>query len=381
VLLFAFCCGAIVSNLYYAQPLIEMIAPDIGLSAQAASLIVSLTQIGYGVGLLFLVPLGDLFENRRLMIATLIVAMMSLAGASFSQSAASLLAFSVLIGFSSVSVQMIVPIAASMADDATRGRVVGTVMSGLLFGVLLSRPVASLIADHFGWRVVFGCAGGLTAFMVVMLAAIMPRRQPTTTARYGALLRSMGTLLRNHALLRQRSFYQACMFGSLTLFWTAVPVELARHFGYSQSHIALFALVGAAGAFAAPLTGRLADAGHGRVVTAVALAGAALSFLPMLMFPSLGVIGLGITAVVFDMCIQMSMVVGQREIYALDATSRNRLNSVYITSLFIGGAAGSALASVLYDHGGWSTVAEVGSAVVTVALVKFVYDHRSRPPA
>ncbi|MET0947302.1 MAG: MFS transporter, partial [Pseudomonas sp.] len=176
VLLFAFCCGAIVANIYYAQPIVELIAPDVGLSAHSASLIVSLTQIGYALGLLFLVPLADLLENRKLMIGTAIIATGSLFAASMSQHPNGFLMISLLIGFSSVSVQMMVPIAASMSDDATRGRVVGTVMSGLLFGVLLARPVSSLIADHFGWRAVFGSAAVLMALIVTMLAAVMPKR-------------------------------------------------------------------------------------------------------------------------------------------------------------------------------------------------------------
>jgi predicted MFS family arabinose efflux permease len=376
ILLFAFCCGAIVANIYYAQPLIELIAPAIGLSAGTASFIVSLTQIGYALGLIFLVPLGDLMENKRLMMSTLVVAIVSLIGASFAQGVGSFLAFSVLIGFSSVSVQMMVPLAAHMADDATRGRVVGSVMSGLLFGILLSRPVASVVADHFGWRFVFGGAAVLMAMIVLLLAVVCPRRQPTHTASYGELLRSLVVLIRTLPVLRQRSFYQGCMFGTMALFWTTVPVELTRHYGFSQSQIGLFALVGAAGAFAAPLTGRMADAGHGRLGTALALAFAALSFLPSLIHPALGVIGLGITAVMLDLCVQMSLVVGQRDVYALDSNSRSRLNSVFVTSIFVGGATGSAIASSLYDRGGWAWVAMAGGALAGLAFVKFLFDQR-----
>jgi predicted MFS family arabinose efflux permease len=376
VLLFAFCCGAIVANIYYAQPLIELIAPDVGLSASAASLIVSLTQIGYALGLVFLVPLGDLIENKRLMIITLLVAIASLLGAAFAQGPNSFLVLSMLVGFSSVSVQMIVPLAAHMADDANRGRVVGSVMSGLLFGILLSRPLASLVADHFGWRTVFGGGAVLMAAIVLLLSLVMPRRAPGHRASYAALLLSLAHLLRTLPVLRQRAFYQGCMFAAMALFWTAVPIELARHYGYSQSQIAIFALVGAAGAFAAPFTGRLADAGHGRVATGIALAAGALCFLPSLLYPPLGVIGLGVTAVVLDLCVQMSMVVGQREVYALDIASRSRLNSVYMTGIFVGGATGSAIASSLYDGGGWTWVGIAGALLAGLAFAKFLFDPR-----
>ncbi|CAN5570547.1 MFS transporter [soil metagenome] len=378
VLLFAFCCGAIVSNIYYAQPLIELIAPDVGLSTHSASLIVSLTQVGYALGLLFLVPLGDLLENRSLMIATLIITIASLIGASMAAGPTTLLVFSILIGFSSVSVQMMVPIAAAMSDDATRGRVVGTVMSGLLFGVLLARPVASLIADHFGWRAVFGSAAVLMALIATMLGAVMPRRQPDVKARYPELLMSMGRLFRTRPMLRQRSFYQGCMFAALVLFWTAAPIELARHYGFTQTHIAFFALIGAAGAVGAPITGRLADAGYGRVATAIAMAASVVCFLPSAIYPALGVIGLVFTAIFLDIGVQTTLIVGQREVYALDANSRSRINGVYMTSIFVGGATGAALASVVYDGAGWTGIAVTGALLIAAALVKFLVDQRGQ---
>ncbi len=372
VLLFAFCCGAIVANIYYAQPIIELIAPDIGLSAHAASLIVSLTQIGYAFGLFFLVPLGDLLENRRLMIVTVLVAVASLIGAAFANHANGFLLVSLLIGFSSVSVQMLIPLAAHLADEESRGRVVGGIMGGLLLGILLARPLSSFVADHFGWRAVFGGAAALMGVIAVVLATTMPKRQPQHNASYGQLLLSLGSLYKKMPVLRQRAFYQACMFASFSLFWTAVPLELARHYGLSQSQIAIFALVGATGAIAAPLSGRLADAGYTRAATLYALLFGALSFTPALIHPAFGIIGLGVTGVVLDFCVQMNLVVGQRTIYALDAASRSRLNGLYMASIFVGGAIGSALASVLYDRGGWPLIAVAGSAFPLLALGRFL---------
>jgi len=371
VLLFAFCCGAIVANIYYAQPIIELIAPDIGLSAHAASLIVSLTQIGYALGLFFLVPLGDLLENRRLTIVTVLVAAVSLVGAAFAGRANGFMLLSLLIGFSSVSVQMLIPLAAHLAHEESRGRVVGGIMGGLLLGILLARPLSSFVADHFGWRIVFGGAAVLMGVIAAVLAATMPKRQPQHSASYGQLLSSLGGLYKKNPVLRQRAFYQACMFASFSLFWTAVPLELARRYGLSQSQIALFALVGATGAIAAPLSGRLADAGYTQVATRFALLFGALSFAPALIHPAFGIIGLAVTGVVLDFCVQMNLVVGQRTIYALDAASRSRLNGLYMTSIFVGGAIGSALASVLYDSGGWQWIAMAGGAFPVLALVRF----------
>lgn len=372
VMLFAFCCGAIVANIYYAQPIIELIAPDIGLTPATASLIVSLTQIGYALGLFFLVPLGDLLENRKLMLLTTVVAIASLLGAAFTAQPNLFLLVSLLIGFSSVSVQILIPLAAHLAPAESRGRVVGSIMGGLLLGILLARPVSSVVADHFGWRAMFMAAAGLMAFISVVLMLTIPKRQPDHSATYGQLLGSLGTLLRRQPVLRQRAFYQGCMFATFSLFWTAAPLELARNHGLSQSEIALFALVGALGAIAAPIAGRLADAGHTHRASLLAMLFAALSFLPAFVHPLYSVIGLAVTGVVLDFCVQMNMVLGQRAIYALDANSRSRLNALYMTSIFIGGAFGSAIASSVYEHGGWLGVMLVGSAFPLVALLRFL---------
>jgi predicted MFS family arabinose efflux permease len=372
VMLFAFCCGAIVGNLYYAQPIIGMIAPDIGLSSTMASFIVSLTQIGYAVGLFFLVPLGDLLENRRLMIMTALLAIISLLGAAFSQTPNVFLIASLLVGFSSVSVQILIPLAAHLAPEESRGRVVGGIMGGLLLGILLARPLSSVIADQFGWRAVFATAAVLMIAISVVLATTMPKRQPSHSATYGQLLGSLWTLLRKQPVLRQRALYQGLIFASFSLFWTAVPLELARNHGLSQSQIAIFALVGAIGAIAAPISGRLADAGHTRIASLGALIFAALAFLPALIHPAYSVIALAVTGVLLDFCVQMNMVLGQRAIYALDPHSRSRLNALYMTSIFIGGAIGSAIASVLFDHGGWMWIVIAGSAFPLVALLAFL---------
>jgi len=372
VLLFAFCCGAIVANLYYAQPIVELIAPDLGLASGSASLIVSLTQIGYALGLLFLVPLSDLIENRRLMIATAVVAAGSLLAAATLQHAQGFLLVSLLIGFSSVAVQMLIPLAAHLAPEHSRGQVVGNIMSGLLLGILLARPLSSLIADHFGWRAVFIYAALLMLAIVTVLALTLPRRVPDHKATYGQLLKSLLTLLRKHPVLRQRALYQGLLFAAFSLFWTAAPVELARHHGLSQSQIAIFALVGAIGAIAAPMAGRLADAGHTRRASWMAMVLAPVAFVLGLTEPGYSVIGLALTGVLLDFAVQMNMVLGQRAIYALDPASRGRLNALYMTSIFVGGAIGSALSSSVYEQAGWSGVVMLGAGLPALALLAFV---------
>ncbi|AXF16473.1 MFS transporter [Paraburkholderia caledonica] len=372
IALFAFCCGAIVANLYYAQPITELIAPDIHMSSNTASLIVSLTQIGYALGLFFLVPLGDLLENRKLMITTALVSIASLSAAAFAHQPGWFLGISLLVGFSSVAVQILIPLAAHLAPDESRGKVVGTIMSGLLLGILLSRPISSVIAGHFGWRAVFGSAAVLMALVTSVLALTIPRRQPEHKATYFELIGSLAHLLRTMPILRHRSLYQGLMFASFSLFWTAIPVELTRHFGLSQTAIGIFALVGAIGATSAPVAGRLADAGHTVRATLIALVVGALAYTPALIHPAWGVFGLVATGIILDFAVQMNMVLGQREIYALHAASRNRLNALYMTSIFVGGASGSALASPLYQHGGWPLVAAVATAFPVVALIHYL---------
>lgn len=379
VLFLAFSCGAIVANIYYAQPIIELIAPSIGLSNSGASLIVSLTQIGYALGLLLLVPLADMLENRRLVIATTLVTALALAAAGWAEQPAAFLLLSLLIGVTSVSVQILVPLAAHLAPEASRGRVVGNIMSGLLLGILLARPLSSLIADHFGWRAVFFSAAVLMGLITLAVRSVMPARQPAHRASYGALLLSLASLMRREPVLRQRSLYQALLFGAFSLFWTAVPFELTRNHGLSQSEVALFALVGAVGALSAPLAGRLADAGHTRRATMLAMILAAVSFLPPLFATGHAVIALAMTGILLDFAVQMNMVLGQRAIYALDPHSRGRLNALYMSSIFIGGAVGSAAASTLYAAHGWAAVAISGAMLGALALVLFAANANWRP--
>jgi predicted MFS family arabinose efflux permease len=371
VALFSLCAGVLVANLYYAQPIIEMIAPSVGLSARSASVIVSLTQIGYAIGLFFLVPLADLHENRRLLTISGVAAAASLAGAATASQPGVFLLVSLLLGLSSVSVQILIPLAAHLAPEALRGRTVGTIMGGLLSGILLSRPLSSLLAQYLGWRAVFYVAAAMTLATVAIIATTLPRRTPQHRATYASLISSLWHLLARYPVLRQRSLYQGLLFAAFSLFWTAAPLELAGRYGLSQSQIGIFALVGALGAIAAPVAGRLADAGHTRIASYAAMIAAALSFIPGLADGAGGVYWLALTGIVLDFAVQMNMVLGQRAIYALDAASRGRLNALYMTAIFAGGAIGSALASTLYTQLGWTGIVVAGSGLALVSLVAF----------
>lgn len=371
--LMAVACGAIAANLYYAQPLIALIAPSVGLSDTAASLVVTLTQIGYGAGLILLVPLADIVENKRLTLVTLSGTVLALALAALAPTASLFLLAALLIGISSVAAQVLIPMAAHMSPDAIRGRVVGNVMSGLLLGILLARPIASAMAELFGWRAIFFGSALLMIALLAVLAWRLPAWQPAPGPRYGQVLRSLATLYRRTPVLQRRSAYQACQFAAFSLFWTAVPLELAGpRFGYSQAGIGVFALVGAAGALAAPLAGRMADRGWTRPATFGALASVAIAFAMAWAGGAVGsVLLLGAAGILLDFGVQSNMVLGQRAIYALAPEARGRLNGLYVASAFAGGAVGSAIASATFARGGWDLVSWVGFAFPVVALAVY----------
>ena len=374
--LLATACGLIVANVYYAQPLIALIAPDIGLDATAASLIVTVTQVGYCAGLILLVPLGDRVENRRLVVWLVGGSALALVVAAVAKSAAAFLGASLCIGLMSVAIQVMVPIAGHMAPAAARGRVVGNVLSGLLVGIMLARPIASFVADAIGWRGLFAASGGLMAVVSAVLWRALPQRRPSGTQRYPALIASLGTLLRETPLLRRRGAYQAAMFGAFSLFWTAVPLHLAAPpFDFSQRGIALFALAGAAGAVAAPVAGRLADRGHARLATGLAIVFVGLAFV-LAWVGQDSIAALVCSAVLLDLGVQANLVIGQRAIFELGEAVRSRLNGLYLAIFFAGGALGSALASVAFTHAGWGGVTAIGFVFGLAALLYYATEPR-----
>ncbi|MEZ2405200.1 putative MFS family arabinose efflux permease [Bosea sp. OAE752] len=375
-------CGLIVANLYYAQPLAGPIGATLGMSAELTGLIVTLTQIGYGLGLVFLVPLGDLVENRLLIVTLVALAAVSLGMAALAASAAVFLAASLLIGMTCVAAQVLVPLAAHMAPEQIRGRVVGNVVSGLLFGIMLARPVASLVADAASWHAVFV----LSAVAMLALAAFLwfrlPQRRPHTRLGYGELIASMGALVMSTPVLRRRAGYQACMFAAFSLFWTVTPLYLTGpQFGLTQRGVALFALAGVAGTIASPIAGRLADAGWTRPATAFALILAAGSFaLTFLAEPgsTVALALLTIAAILLDYGVTTGLVLGQRAIFALGQEQRSRLNGLFIASFFMGGALGSALGGWAFAHGGWPLAGALGAAMPLLALAYFATEFRAR---
>lgn len=373
ILLFAVACGAMVANLYYAQTLIGEIGPEIGLSAEAAGLITTLTQLGYGLGLILVVPLGDLVENRRLTLIAIAGAILGCLGIALSQGPASFLLASIVTGVCATGAQVLVPLASHLARPERQGHVIGLVMAGLLAGIMLARPVASLSAHLFGWRAAFLISAGLMLAIGLALAAACPVRRPETRMRYGRMLSSVFGQLRAFRTLRLRAFYQAALFLAFNLFWTAAPLTLIERFGFSQDGVALFALAGAGGALAAPLAGRLADAGLGRPTTLAALLAVLLSFVAAgWAVAAASVIAFALTAVVLDAAVQVNQITGQRITFALSGEARSRINSAYMTSIFVVGAMGSLAGSASYAAGGWTGSAVAGATIGAVTLLVFL---------
>lgn len=379
MLLAAISCGFIVANLYYSQTLVGPISLATGLSSSASGLIVTLTQIGYVLGLVFIVPLSDIIENRRLMVGSLSIVVLALLTAAWASNSSVFLIASLIIGLGSVVAQILVPFVTYLTPAEQRGRVVGNVMSGLLLGIMLARPVASLVAGFWGWRTVFAASAVMTALLTLLLVRWIPQRKPAPSVSYGKLLASLGSLLVHTPALRRRALYQACLFGAFSLFWTVVPLRLADAFGMTQQGIALFALVGVGGAVAAPFAGRLADRGWGKIATGMAIGIALLSLLLIYIFqdhstPSL--VLLFISAITLDMAVSGNLVLGQRVIYSLGSEVRGRLNGLFMAIFFIGGAVGSSLGGWFYANGGWNMTLGLGIALPLAALLYFFTEKR-----
>ena len=375
ILLMAVACAIVVANIYYVQPIVGIVSRDYGLSVALSGLLVTVTQLGYAAGLLFIVPLGDIVENRTLIVVTLSVLVVALALAVIAPTAGLFLLASLAIGVAASSVQVIVPFAGHLASDATRGRVVGSVVSGLLLGIMLSRPVASFAAHLLGARSIFAISAVVTAGVALTLALRLPRRQPEGMPYLGVLA-SLWPLLRDTKVLQRRAAYQAAMFGCFSLFWTAVPLLLeGPAFGFSQIGIGIFALVGAGGAIASPFAGRAADAGHTRLVTGAAMVTALVSF-PAAALGALwhSVPLLVVAAFVLDAAVAANLVTGQRAIFALGAAARGRLNGLFLALFFLGGAFGSFVAGIAYAHGGWTAACVVGMCFPALSLAYWATD-------
>ncbi|MES1926264.1 MFS transporter [Salinisphaera sp. T31B1] len=379
VWLMAVACGLSVGGIYYAQPLLDLLARSFDVSGAAAASIITVVQLGFVGGLVFLVPLGDFVNRRRLVPAMSLAAAAAMGCAAAAPGFAGFLAASFFIGLSCTGAQVMVPMAAHLAAETQRGAVVGRVMSGLLIGILLARAFAGLLADAYGWRTVFASA----ALLMLVLAGVLYRYLPDTAPSeqrmgYARMLGSIGALLAHEPLLRRRIVYGALGFAGFTILWTTLPFLLARApYGYSETTIGLFSLLGAAGAVGASLAGSLHDRGRTRAGTALFIGAALLAFVVMGVLPhSLAAVVIGI--LLMDLGVQGVQILNQSTIYTLRPDARSRITTAYMSGFFIGGALGSLLAGLAIDAAGWPGAMALAGLLEAAALAFWFTEPRQR---
>ncbi|MGE8131839.1 MFS transporter [Methylobacterium sp. NPDC080182] len=385
VALFALAVGVVVLSLYASQPLVGIIGPEIGLSPVTSGLATTLTLLGYSAGLFLLVPLTDLSENRTLILATLagnVCALLTLAAAP---TAAVFLSMSFLVGLSTSAIQMLVPIAASLSSEARRGRAIGNVMSGLMLGILFSRPLASLVTEAAGWRLLYAILAGAVAVLALGLARFIPTIRPAGKSSYMQLIGSLGLILRQEPILRHRAATQAMCMCAFGVFWTAIALRLAQPpISLGQMGMALFAFAGAAGAIISPIAGWAGDRGATRPATMLAHASVIVAMI-LAYFGGCAFTGNRATslvtlltaAILLDLGVIADQTLGRRAINLLRPEARGRINGLFTGLFFIGGAAGSALSGVAWSMWGWEGVCASGLTFGISAIVIFLLGYRA----
>ncbi|GAA1312167.1 MFS transporter [Pseudonocardia xinjiangensis] len=369
VLLLAVASGAAVGNLYYAQPLLDVIARDLHVGQGTAGLLVTATQVGYALGIMFIVPLGDIRSRRRLAPLMMLLSAACLAACAVAPGITILVLALVAVGVSTVAGQILIPFASDLATDADRGRVVGIVLSGALTGILAARVVSGLIAGALGWRAVFVIAAVVMLLLALVLARTIPHDIPRQRQPYGALLRSIPGLVRGDTTLQIVLLYGAVSFGAFSVFWTGLTFLLSGPpYSYSTFVIGLFGLAGLVGAVAAQGSGRLHDRGWSVRATGLSWLLAVVAW-AVCDIGRFSVPWLVIGIVLLDVAIQSQRILNQAQMFQASPQARSRVNTAYITGSFVGGAVGSVVASALWAAGGWNAVCIVGGGLCAASFV------------
>jgi predicted MFS family arabinose efflux permease len=365
--LFAFAGAVAVGNLYWAQPLLAVIARDFGLSLGTAGFLVTGTQIGYALGILLCVPLGDIVNRRILLPAAMITAALALLSAAFAPSFAALTLSLAAVGVLTTGGQMLPPLAGDLATPEQRGTVVGTIASGMLTGILMSRSISGLLADAFGWQFVFGMAAVATGTMAILLWRLVPDDRVRAPVSYRKLIGSIFRAVRKHAVMRATLIIGACSFAVFSIFWTGLTFLLSgAPYNYSLSQIGLVGLAGLAGAIAAKNAGRLYDRGFSTQAQGVALL-VTFGCLIAAIFAATSIAVLIVVIVVFDAAVQSINVLNQVRVLTIEPQARSRMNSAFVTSNFIGGAIGSALAGAIWPLAGWTGLMLTSAGLILIA--------------
>ncbi|WFB61821.1 MFS transporter [Paenibacillus sp. BR1-192] len=369
-LLFAIACGMSVANIYFAQPLLDQLSIEFNMDYSIIGIVITVTQVFYAMGLLLLVPLGDLLNQRRLIIGQMTISAAALVIVGTASSGAVLFAGLALVGLLAVVTQTIVAFAATMAAPAERGRVVGMVTSGIVIGILLARTVSGILKDLAGWRFVYLVSAALMLLMVYALYKVLPNAaRKVKTLSYAQLLKSVWMLFLQERLLRIRAVLAMLIFTAFSMLWTPLVLPLSSPpLSLSHSAIGAFGLVGVVGAMAAAKAGKLADRGYGQRTTGIALFLLLLSWLPIgYMERSLFALVIGI--ILLDLAVQAVHVTNQSMIFALRPKARSRIVGGYMMFYSIGSAAGSVTSTHVYAHFGWHGVCVLGASVSAVALI------------
>jgi predicted MFS family arabinose efflux permease len=369
-------CAVGVSTIYYSQPLLVAMSHTYNATAGHTGFVAVATQVGYALGLLFFVPLGDVLERRALMMRMYAAGAVGLLLVAVAPTLAWLIAGSVVIGMLASVTHIVLPIAPDLVSHQERGRAIGIVMTGLLLGILLARTFAGWVSNIHGWRYVFVVAAVLNASFVPLLYRVMPKLPPKQNLRYSQAMRSLWTLFRSQPLLRESSILGALIFASFSCFWTTLAFMLAHHYGMGPGVAGSFGVVGAAGALVAPIAGRLSDKFGSRWVISVGMALLAASYLilwggEMLWVSTashMAILVLGV--IVLDVGAQMCQVANQTRIFGLVPSARSRLNTVYMTVYFSGAAAGSALATIAWVHWKWNGVCILALSLIGLAALR-----------
>ncbi|MDL5593964.1 MFS transporter [Bacillus subtilis] len=370
VLLFAIACGLAVGNVYYAQPLLDAMADAFNLSPASIGIVITLTQVGYGVGLVLLVPLGDLLNRRRLIVTQTLLSAAALLMIALATNSIWLLIGMTLTGLLAVVTQVLVAYAATLAIPAQRGRVVGVITSGIVVGILLARTVAGGMADLAGWRAIYLLSAGLTLIMALLLFRVLPKDEnPQPATSYAALITSVFSLFREEPVLRQRAILALLTFASAMVLWTPMVLPLAAPpLSLSHSEIGLFGLAGAAGALAAARAGHLADRGLGQWVSGLSLLLMLGSWLPIA-FTQSSLWALLLGVITLDLGLQAVHVTSQSMIYSVRPQAQSRLTAGYMLFYSIGSALGSIASTAMYAWAGWPGVCWLGAGINIIALL------------
>ncbi|MCW2120403.1 MFS transporter [Flavobacterium sp. 7A] len=378
VLFMAIATGIIVANLYYCQPLIVLIAAEFKIPPAEAGTIAYLTQAGYAIGLFLMVPLGDKLERKKQILYTTFASIIALILAATAQSYFVLEIASLLIGITSIVPQLILPLAAALSAPENRGKVVGTIMSGLLVGILLSRTLSGFVGNVLGWRAMFWIAAALCTLLFFVIKKQFPNNKPVFKGSYGQLIGSLFTLIKEQPLLREATLINVFSFAQFGAFWTTMVLLLSGSpFHYNSATIGLFGIVGASGALAAPLLGKLSDRGGSRVAVGYGCLFIAISFV-VFYFSSTNVYGVICGIVLIDIGLQSVHISNQTRVYSILPEARNRMNTVFMSFSFLGTAVGTAFGLFMWQFGGWQAVSLGGLFLSALAFTVYGLTYKSK---